>query len=271
MVVNKKITDSLIQLGYSKYEAKAYCSLLVQNPATAYEIAKESFIPTSKIYEVLSKLLEKEVIIEIIDNNKKKYIPVDPKDFIEKHKTSINETTDFLSSNLVSLKKEEDVSYIINIKDYNYLINKAVEIISRAKISLLISIWKEEMKYLEKYFLDFFKNKKKLSIIHFGEPEISIGQIFHHPIEDTLYSEKGGRGLVIVADSDKALMGTIYQDSKVNGAFSRNKGFVMMAEDYLKHDVYIMKIVKRFNNELINKFGENYKLLRNVYSDEEVS
>ena len=271
MVVNKKITDSLIQLGFSKYEAKTYCSLLVQNPATAYEVAKESFIPTSKIYEVLSKLLEKEVIIEIVDNNKKKYIPVDPKDFIERHKISINVITDYLASSLTSLKKEEDISYIINIKDYNYLIDKAIKIISNAKISLLISIWKEEMKCLEKHLLDFNKYNKKLSIVHFGKPEVDIGQVFHHPIEDTLYSEKGGRGLVIVSDSDEALMGTIYQDNKVNGAFSRNKGFVMMAEDYLKHDVYIMKIVKRFNNELIDKFGDNYKLLRNVFKDEEVT
>jgi sugar-specific transcriptional regulator TrmB len=270
MVVNKKIADSLIKLGFSKYEAIAYCSLLIQNPATAYEIAKESFIPTSKIYEVLSRLLEKEVIIEIIDNNKKRYIPVNPKDFIENHKNSINDITDFLSSSLTSLKKEDDISYIVNIKDYNYLINKATKIISSAKNSLMISIWKEEMKNLEKYLLEFFKYNKQLSIIHFGEPEINIGQIFQHPIEDTLYSEKGGRGLVIVADSHEALMGTIYKDNKVNGAFSSNKGFVMMTEDYLKHDVYIMKIVKRFNKELINKFGENYKLLRNVYSDEEV-
>ncbi len=271
MVVNNKIINSLIELGFSNYEAKVYCSLLRQNPATAYEIAKDSFIPTSKIYEVLSKLLEKEIILEIVDNNKKKYIPVDPQDYIEKYKSKTNETLDYLTSNLISFKKEDDISYIWNIKDYNYLLSKAMALISNAKNTLLVSIWKEEMIHLEKYLSIFSSmNNNKLSIVHFGEPENKIGQIFQHPIEDTLYSEKGGRGLVIVADSKEVLMGIIYQDNKVNGAFSRNKGFVMMAEDYLKHDIYIMKIVGRFNNELINKFGDNYKLLRNVYSDEEV-
>lgn len=271
MVVNNKIINSLIKLGYSNYEAKAYCSLLSQNPATAYEIAKDSFIPTSKIYEVLSKLLEKEIILEIAENNKKKYIPVDPQDFIEKYKSITNETLDYLTSNLIHFKKEDDISYIWNIKDYNYLINKAISLITNAKKTLLVSIWKDEIKLLEKY-LSVFSSKadNKLSIVHFGEPELNIGQIFQHPIEDTLYSEKGGRVLVIVADSKEVLMGTIYHDNKVDGVFSRNKGFVMIAEDYLKHDVYIMKIVRRFDNELIKKFGDNYKLLRNVYSDEEV-
>ena len=109
-----KTINSFIEIGFSTYEAKAYCSLLIQNPATAYEIAKESFIPTSKVYEVLSKLLEKEVILEIVDNNKKKYIPVDPDDFIERYKTSTNNTLKYLSTSLNTIKKEEDVSGVVS-------------------------------------------------------------------------------------------------------------------------------------------------------------
>jgi len=269
MVVNNKIIKALLFMGLSEYEAKAYCSLLINNPATAYEIAKDSSIPTSKVYEVLSKLLEKEMIVELV-NNKKKYIPIDPLEYIDKYKNNSDKTINFLKDNLVNLKKEDDVSYIWNIKDYNYLISKAKNLIYEAKKTLLISIWKEEMEKLKEALLDSIKNNIKVSIIHFGKPVHEIGRIFQHPIEDTLYSEKGGRGLVIVADSCEVLMGTIYKNNDVDGAFSKNKGFVMMTEDYLKHDVYIMKIVKRFDNELINKFGEKYKLLRDVYEDQEV-
>ncbi len=63
-------------------------------------------------------------------------------------------------------------------------------------------------------------------------------------------------------------MGTVSKDNKVEGAWSMNRGFVMMAEDYIKHDVYIMKIVGRFSGLLRKKFGSRYEKLRDIFKDE---
>ena len=269
VVVNSKLIKSFFNIGFSEYETKAYCSLLTNSPSSPYEIAKESMIPSSKIYGVLAKLLEKNVVIEIA-GNKNKYVAVDPEEIIDRYRSDTNSTLNFLETQLSELKKDEDFAYIWNINDYSFLINKAFQIIENSKKTILISIWKEEMNRLENALEIAEKKNKSLSIVHFGVPDRNIGQVFKHPIEDTLYNEKNGRSLVIVADSDEVLMGTIFEDGRVDGAYSKNKGFVMMAEDYLKHDIYIMKIVKRFNKELIEKFGNNYHLLRDVFSDKEV-
>lgn len=85
----------------------------------------------------------------------------------------------------------------------------------------------------------------------------------------TAYQEKGGRGIVLIADSAEVLIGTVFQDNKVEGAWSANRGFVTLAEDYVKHDIYIMKIVRWFDGLLIERFGTGYAKLRNVYQDEE--
>ena len=55
----------------------------------------------------------------------------------------------------------------------------------------------------------------------------------------------------------------------VEGAWSLNRGFVTLAEDYIKHDIYIMKIVERFDPELQARFGPGYEKLRDVWNDEE--
>ena len=73
----------------------------------------------------------------------------------------------------------------------------------------------------------------------------------------------------MVADSGDAMVGTLYPDGRVEGAWSRTRGFVTLAEDYIKHDIYIMKIVDRYDDELIRRFGENYALLREVFADRE--
>ena len=94
---------------------------------------------------------------------------------------------------------------------------------------------------------------------------------FSHPIEDTLYAEKGGRGFVLVSDGAEAVTGTIFADGTVEGAWSRSRGFITLAEDYVKHDIYIMKIVQRYDRELTARFGPKYERLRDVFSDTEVT
>ena len=66
------------------------------------------------------------------------------------------------------------------------------------------------------------------------------------------------------------MMGTISADFSAQGAWSASAGFVLLAEDYIKHDIYIMKIVRRFDGELTARFGAGYAKLRDIFSDEEV-
>lgn len=138
-----------------------------------------------------------------------------------------------------------------------------------AEKNLLISGWDEELSALEEHLISRKNKNVKIAIVHFGEGNINAGVVYRHPIEDTIYDEKGGRGLVIIADMKEALMGTIFPDFKVEGAWSVNQGFVTLAEDYVKHDIYIMKIVSRFDDLLIDRFGEKYKKLRDIYKDDE--
>jgi sugar-specific transcriptional regulator TrmB len=269
MVVNK-ITHMLMDIGLSEYEARAYIALLGKNPVTAYELARVSSIPTSKIYEVLSRLFEKGVVSTLGENGVKRFIPIEPDEFIESHRSKLETTLKTLKEGLTGIEKQADVSYIWNIKDYSYLMDKAGRMILEARKTLLISIWKEEMAHLEEALRKAANKKVRIAIIHFGTPMIKVGQIFQHPIENTIYTEKGGRGLVVVADSKEVLMGTVFKDNNVEGAWSMNRGFAMMAEDYIKHDIYIMKVVMRFDKELKKRFGDKYIKLRDVFKDEEL-
>jgi hypothetical protein len=41
-----------------------------------------------------------------------------------------------------------------------------------------------------------------------------------------------------------------------------------MAEDFISHDIYILKIVRRFDKALLNEYGKNYSKLRDIFKDE---
>lgn len=268
MVVNNSTLSKLMDIGLSEYEARVYTALISNNPATAYEIAGVSGIPSSKIYEVVLRLVDKGIVM-VIQDGKKRYVPVDPMEFIESRRDRLETTFNNLTYELSQLKTDTDVSYIWNIHDYDYLMNRSKRMIADAGKTLMISGWKDEISGLKAELKKSQKSKVKIALVHFGEIEYEIGQVYQHPIEDTIYNEKGGRGFALVADSKEAIMGTVLTNNRVEGAWSMNTGFVTLAEDYIKHDIYIMKIVNRFNSELICRFGDKYAKLRDIFSDKE--
>ncbi|GBE00832.1 sugar-specific transcriptional regulator TrmB [bacterium BMS3Bbin06] len=273
MVVNnvKSMVDKLAEIGLTEYEAKAFIGLLEKSPVTAYELARASGIPTSKIYEVLVRLSEKGVVLSTGEDGTKRYVPIEPTELIQSYRSRMETTLSSLKEDLASVGKKADVSYIWNINDYEYLLDKAGRIILDARETILISGWAEELGRLESLLKESAGRRVRISMIHFGRPVVRTGQVFQHPIEDTIYAEKRGRGLAVVVDSREVLMGTVFESGTVEGAWSLNRGFVTMAEDYIKHDIYMMKIVRRFDRILKTTFGNRYEKLRDVFLDEEAT
>jgi sugar-specific transcriptional regulator TrmB len=268
MVVNKLI-EHLMYTGLSEYEARAYVGLLGRHPATAYELAKASGIPTSKIYEVVARLEEKEIISAMAGDGTKKYIPLEPGEFVETRRNLMSSTLATLAGELHAAGEGADISYIWNIREYDYLIDKALRTTKEARETLLVSAWHEEMALLTAALREAEQRGVKVAVVHFGRVKEKAGQLYTHPIHDTIYAEKGGRGLVMVADTASALVGTIFDEHAVEGAYSTNRGFVTLAEDYIKHDIYVMKLVRRFDRELTERFGPRYEKLRDVFTDRE--
>lgn len=268
MVVNKEINKLLIELGFTDYEAKAYLALLLQQqPATAYEIAKASGIPTSKIYEIVSRLLEKKVLQTVTDGKARgqKYLPLNAKELVESKRQETIQKTERLGSLLESIGSSEKTNLIWPLNSKLEVFEKASQFIQRTEHSLLVSLWPEELEVLENDLQITVNRKVKLAMVHFGIPQKKIGATYYHPVEQTLYEEKGGRGLTLVVDRQLVLMATFFADGHVEGAWSRNQAFVTVAEDYIRHDVYITKVTTVMEDAVKRRFGENYEDLRNIF------
>ncbi len=272
MVVNKAMKTAiskLTQLGLSEYEAKAYTALLREKPLSAYEIAKNSGIPSSKVYEVIKRLESKQMVQSIHGERSRMFIPTSPDEFIESFRTAMEDSLYAVKTELRNFKVGIDTGYTWHIKDYEGLILKAKRMLDTSQQTILFSIWPSEIEVLAKSISDAENRGVKIAIIHYGATNMRFGQLYKHPVEDTIYTQKGVRGFTLVADSKEVLMGKI-EGKETEAIWSMNEGFVMMAEDYIRHDIYFMKIVERFDPLLKEKFGIRYEKLRDVYKDEEV-
>ena len=274
MVVNEAhLLDLFSRLGVSEYEGKVYASLLSANPATAYEAAREAGVPTSKVYEVLDRLETRGMVRSFDDGGKKRYLPQAPEDFVETTRRRLGDTLDTLKADLGQLGGPRDQSFVWNLSEVPALMDKACRMVASAVDNLLVSAWNPEARLLLPLLADARNRGVKTALVHFGSGDLPLPGVFRHPIEDTIYAEKGGRGLTVVADGREALMGTLRAEDRgaevCEGAWSRNRGFVTLAEDYVKHDIYIMKIVERLDPELQRRFGPGYEKLRDVWNDQE--
>jgi sugar-specific transcriptional regulator TrmB len=258
----------LTQLGFSEYEAKAYIALLTENPLSAYEIAKKSGIPTSKVYEVIRKMENRQIIQSIHSERSKMFIPLSPEEFIQRFRSTTESRLLAIKNELKNIRGGMDTSYTWHIKDYDGLILKAIRMIDTASTSVLLSLWPPEMKLLLESLLKAAERHVKSAVIHYGAANIKVKQLYIHPIEDTMQAQKGVRGFTLVSDSKEAMNGTV--STTTEAIWSMNNGFVIMAESYIRHDIYQMKTMKRFGPLLKKVFGDRYEKLRDVYTDDDM-
>ncbi|MBI5195605.1 MAG: TrmB family transcriptional regulator [Nitrospirae bacterium] len=261
----------LTQLGISEYEAKAYRALLKESPSSAYEIAKNSGIPTSKIYEVIKRLELRQMAQTIHGEKTRMFIPQPLDEFIAGFKLSMEDNLDAVKRELQDLKGGIDTSYTWHMGDYEGLIVKAKRMISTAEKTIIISVWPAEFETLSASLIDAEARGLKVAVLHYGATHIKVGRIYRHPAEETIYSQRGGsRGFTLIADSKEAITAKISSGwtGGTEAIWSMNEAFVITAEGYVRHDIYQMKIMSRFAPALKEKFGEKYERLLDIYRDE---
>ena len=267
MVVNKQIIGMLASLGLPAYEAKAYAALVAAQPATAYELAKAAGLPTSKVYQTLDKLVDKGLAVPLAEGRQRgrRFAAQDPDEFLASKRHEVSETSARLGPLLKSLGPAGDVGHIWPLSSRDQVMSRVKRLISTAEGSILVSLWAEEFSLLKNDLSLAAEREVKLAIVHFGKPERAIGATFHHPVEQAIYQEKGGRGLTMVVDGQEAVMATFLKDGGVTGAWSVNRAFVSATEDYIRHDVYITKVTALLGDQMRVVFGEKYERLRDVF------
>jgi sugar-specific transcriptional regulator TrmB len=91
------LVERLAKTGFTEYEAKVYIALQRVSPATGYQLAKESGVPRSTIYEVLSKLIARGAIVTQSFGDMVRYAPVPPDSLLDRMRHEFEDTLDELA------------------------------------------------------------------------------------------------------------------------------------------------------------------------------
>ena len=161
--------ERLKQLGFTANEAKAYLALLSCQPASAYEIAKQAGLPTSKIYETVARLTERGILQSHPDDaGNHQYLAMEPADLMERIRTSTINETESLLPELQKAPLSTRNNLVWPLMDNDEIQGRVLQLINQASRTLLISLWPEELAWSESALRDAEQRGVKIALVHFG-------------------------------------------------------------------------------------------------------
>ncbi|WHH60778.1 TrmB family transcriptional regulator [Petroclostridium sp. X23] len=262
----ENILETLKNLNFTEYEAKAYLALLEESPLTGYAVAKNSGVPRSKIYEVLDSLATRGDIL-VSHGITQQYIPIPAKELIKNRRIKAEENFKLAELSLEqfnhSAKNREN---IWNIIGHNEILDKVKECILSAERRLLIEVWKEEFKELEAELRKATDRGVLVTIIAYGDIECDFANVYFHDMSNEITEEYGGRWLVFSADDLEVVAGIVSLDKDSRAAWTMHQGLVMPITEVMIHDLYIMEIMGKHRELLEESFGKNLINLRKKFS-----
>ncbi|SHH24511.1 Sugar-specific transcriptional regulator TrmB [Caloranaerobacter azorensis DSM 13643] len=257
----EKIIEKLMEIGINKYEAKAYIALLNKPDITAYELSKLSGVPQAKIYETMSKLLDKN-LVNIISDNPIKYVAVDLEGFLDSYKRKVNSTVKYLKNSLKKMDSKNKISYMLHLEGIENIKNKIKRVLAKTNEFLYLEIWNVDYEYFKDELKLLEQRGVEIVTVLYGNVSEEIGEIYYHEMEEMeSYALKHGRWFTLVSDGEESLF-AMFNEDKSQAIWTANKAFMLMAESFIVHDIYLAEIYKEYREELDKKFGPNLKRIR---------
>ncbi|MDQ0243386.1 sugar-specific transcriptional regulator TrmB [Bacillus fengqiuensis] len=251
--MSEELYPHLQKLGFSQYESKAYVTLLQHSPVTGYEVSKRSGVPRSMIYEVLGKLIDKGATY-IVPSDPVKYAPVPAKDMLARMQKSFSETVHYLETTLQSLECKPDIDVIVHIDGHDQVLQEMLHIMKEAKKELWLSVWEPQVPLLKRSAEEAVNRDIPVFSIVFGADNETLGHTFHHNYmpPEVVQERIGGHLTIAARDGEEVVIANFTDDAMPWAVKTKNPALVLVATEYIRHDIMIEEITREFGAEKLD-------------------
>lgn len=137
--IDRMLVELLQQLGFNKYEAEAYSTLLAQGPLTGYELGKLSHVPLSRSYEILERLAQKGLAL-VQPGNPVRYRAQEPQQFLVRLRSTMEAQLDALAASLTTLASPDTTGDYWVVRGRQHIIAQARAMIAAAQHTLDLTL-----------------------------------------------------------------------------------------------------------------------------------
>lgn len=200
------LLERLIEIGFSEYEARAYVAALALGTTTGYQVAKESGIPRSAIYEVLNKLTERGAVLTQSFGDQIRYVPVPANQFLNRLQHEFQRNLELLRKELDHIEATEALGNTWNVTGRANLFSFARQMIMEVTAEVLLLVGDDdELDNLLGELQEAHARGVAVTILSPTPYEAADLPVHVHPDEIRL-RQAIGHGFVLVCDERQALL-----------------------------------------------------------------
>jgi len=261
---------ALEKIGLSTNEAKVFLTIYKEDGKTGYKISKDSGIARSKIYPLLSSLVEKGLIFQSKEEPIV-YRSLTLKELVAKLDTDRRKNIQAVKDNLTQLDTKLDKAAVWQLASYDQAMERALYEIQTAQKSLYVQIYSEDLTpQLVEALEEAERRLHDFVVILFSQHHrysLPFRRFYKHHFEAAKKEDYHGRWLNVVADSKAVVSGRISEEKGSDLLWTQNSSMVFMAQEYVLHDAYNLRTLTKLESEARKVFGKNLEDVRNIYFD----
>lgn len=242
------LVESLMEMGFTEYEAKVYLELLRDNPATGYQLSKNAGIPRSMVYEALGRLSNRGAVLETRDQRATLYRPVPPDLLLDRHEQEHERILQGLRAGLreIYTRKQEDLLW--SITGRQVVLSFAQQMIDNCKTELLLVLADPELEILRACVEQAYQRGVAVSALLTGTGALNCGEIaYHPPLESELQNLT--HTAMIIADQHETLIANTQAETRAT--ITRNSNLVLIARQFVWMELFTQRIYNQLGDDLL--------------------
>ena len=245
----KEILNLLERLNFTKTEAAVYLELIKNSALTGYQVAKNLNMARSSIYSALDNLYKRGVVF-LLPGDAQVYKAENPSTLLNKMKQEFVDNADLLEEKLNNIDNTQYEERYLNIEGYDNVIAKTKELLMTAEKEVYINT-DFNLNIFEKEFQELFERGVRIIVFSFSNISFQDMPIEIYKHEHAIICKKESR-MMLVVDYKKTLIAERGQNDEFLGTFTENRLLASIVSEHIHHDIYLLKLRKKYNVDLID-------------------
>ncbi len=233
------VVPALVALGFSLNESRAYAALLLESPATGYEVGVRAQIPRSAVYGVLRRLV-KAGAARSIAGSPIRFAPAPAEELLAMLRKRFDQSTTQLEDAIRRIESTPQVPDAYSVRGYARILEEAERLVRTADSLLVVSGWPRELAQLLPELKKAAKRKVYIVVFsHAALPQLP-GEIFSYGLAEAQLEEFWKHRLVVIADDKRSLIGATERDEGDNAVVSETKAIAEVATSQIALDITLL-------------------------------
>jgi sugar-specific transcriptional regulator TrmB len=234
------VVQALVALGFSLNESRAYRALLLESPATGYEVGVRAQIPRSAVYGVLRRLVAVGAA-RAIAGTPERFAAAPPQEVLTLLRKRFDGQTQALDVAIRELDATPQAPDAFSVRGYSRVLEEAERLLASAVERIVVSGWPREIARLSPELRRAAKRRVYIVVFsHAALPDKLPGDLFTYGLEQGALEAFWKHRLLVVADDRRTLISAAEGTEADDGVVSEQPAIAEVATSQVALDITLL-------------------------------